>query len=33
MKKAQEDTMGADVALAKLQSQLASAEREKQARQ
>ena len=33
MKKAQEDTLGADVALAKLQNQLASAEREKQARQ
>ena len=33
MKKAQEDTQGADVALAKLQNQLASAEREKQARQ
>ena len=33
MKKAQEDTVGADVALAKLQNQLAAAEREKQARQ
>lgn len=33
MKKAQEETLGADVALAKLQNQLASAEREKQARQ
>ena len=33
MKKAHEDTMGADVALAKLQNQLAAVEREKQARQ
>ena len=33
MKKAQEDTVGADVALAKLQNQLAAAEREKQSRQ
>lgn len=33
MKKAKEDTQGADVALAKLQNQLANAEREKQARQ
>ena len=33
MKKAQEDIVGADVALAKLQNQLAAAEREKQSRQ